>query len=379
MGAYYVEQAQVEALERELESGEDEGEGLFEVLVKAGRGVDERIMGMIEGLLERVMSVVGDVEIPEEDESEDGSEGGNGSLSAKGQEGWDVTPRELMRWQSFGREENAPEKEFHKLMVGRAVHFLDRCIENAGRLTELELWEVLDECRDIVKQFRGKNVVDGDSERCGLEGKGSWYRNLAGNALASSLAAYRELQLEEGRSLCPRVYKKALKFIELVEKTMKSKADRGFELRLHGHVLDPLEAFMDIADAEAEEEVLQLAQIILDSAKQQHQKDSAEIGVCGCCRVGLCESLDALEDEERPERGIYDPLGIAGEVDSTITEDGSFDEEDTLLPGESRLTPIHEDPEAEAESERESLLRHVEDQLISLAGDGNEVCEIYLD
>jgi hypothetical protein len=627
LGVHYVQQAQMEVLERDLESAEDEG--LFEVMARHGKGMDAGVQAMIAKLVERVMSVVGEVQVPEESEGdalveiegvEDDSEGssaswssdprkeflkqqlrrwprraglwvylpdveghleeraekivqfldcsitmhadnstegeflrllmgcrnivnqhkgkdvndkeskgsaakkrgipsaggtledwrerewrdgrdihprvyekaleviafienkfennprfkaetqttlegsdagsasGSTARSAESREGWylpRLMPRPVLKWLK-----DPEDKEWHEYRAEQAVQFLDRCIEMAGQLTEVELWDVLDECRKIVSQSKGEAVIDKESKRPEAKKRGIHYRTGLGDAVVSTLDEYRERQLREGRVICPRVCEKALAFIELVETTMKpdtytrpewslkdewrnyyeqtipstqyfnerlrqyannveenqwkfdprvvegledlieqgkGKVDAAAEeiedeslgLRnsyawgMHGKIAVLIRGYIKLLRDEGkqpDEEALRLAQVIVERANKQYEKQTEPSileGGCGCCELGLRESLDAPEPVDPRERVIPCSFCLLDEDDSTADGAGFSDQADTVTEGASRLSPIHEDPvaEAEAASECESKVSHREGHSIILTEDGVERCE----
>jgi hypothetical protein len=462
LGLDYVEKAKSDILETELEDDKKVGEGVFEELVERGKGAEEGVVEMILQLVGKVMDVVGEVEVPDdcelgvEERSETGEETSqSGVASGEVREGWYVEVPSLNWAKDF---DGIDAKEHHEYHVEKAVGFLNRCIEMVEDLTKLELWDVLDECRKILKQAKGKDIVEEDDEWPSLEERSINYRGGLGDAVVSTLVEYHQHgNADNGGAIDHRVYHKAMEFVDLVETRLKPEEctrpqwcikdewrnyyeqtipsidefterldqyatkvedkDWEFDERVLESLEDLIEQGKRKVDADAEEdedeslslrnsfewgehgkmsvlirgyskllkdeekqphdEVLQLAQIIIDRANKQYEESHSE-GGCECCGHQLEENLDGGGLGASREGVILCTFGPSDEDEIVVGIEGGSDEEDTVVGGGPRaLSPIDEDPEAEAASEGESEVIHGGGHSLVLTEDGEERCEVY--
>ncbi|KAE9378857.1 hypothetical protein N431DRAFT_553203 [Stipitochalara longipes BDJ] len=451
LAMYHVKEATFDILFRELEM--DEGK-TFEELVekKAADGVLE----MIESLYEKVMNVVGSVEVPdsEGDDEVDSDESSDGDSFTTGEDndenrGADEEKSNL----DLERGRHASKHDEHKIL--RTLQFLDTPSLMVALLPQVELWAVLDECRKIVEQARGVNVGFSPSlldDWPGLEKKGTCFPGGLGDGAVSALAAYRHHVSENGGSIDGKVYQNALEFINFAKernqvasgaypkpnwrdndacrryyeatvpctpvfvKRMREYAatvlDNGW--KFDERVLDALEVLIRQAKGKAnldsegdysslplgdsptwqgqekilvcvkgysklcEDEgadidldVLGLAQEIVDRTKR-YEKHHSECE-CECC---------GRQMEAKTCRGncgdecVCVVACIVVELEDEIANRGMEDEDDTIVfqgAGSRTLSPIDEDPEAEAASESESDVVVGEGHFLVLTEDGK--CE----
>jgi hypothetical protein len=461
LGLNYMEKAKSDILETELEDDRQEGEGVFVELVERGKGAEEEVAEMILQLVGKVMDVVGDIELPDdyelEVEKESPETGGetsqSGAASGELRGGGYVEVPSL----DCAKDFDGMESENHEYHVEKAVEFLNRCIEMLENLTKLELWDVLDECRKILKQAEGKGVVEKDDEWPSPKERDINNRGGPGDAVVSTLVEYRQHENDDnGGATDHRVYHKAMEFVDLVEARMKPEEytrpewcikdewrnyyeqtipsiddfterlsqyatkvedkDWEFDERVLESLEDLIEQGKEKVDADAEEdedeslslrnsldwgehgkmsvlirgyskllkddekqphdEVLQLAQVIIDRANKQYEESHSE-GGCECCGHQL-ENLDGDGSGASRDSVILCTFGPSDEDEIVVSIEGSLDEEDTVVDGSFRaLSPIDEEPEAEAASESEFDIIHDEGHSFVLTEDGEERCEAY--
>ncbi|PMD36835.1 hypothetical protein L207DRAFT_532422 [Hyaloscypha variabilis F] len=225
----HVKEAQLDVLFRELER--DEG-SVFEEMV--GRGVldMEGVAELVEGLCGLVLEGVGGVEGEEDgdfsDESDDGdytAEHENDDEDDRGDEGLSVIAEEDegrvdARLSALDLPRRHHSSGDHEHMIRHALQFLDAAKAMMASLTQTELWVILDECRKIVEQARGINIVLSPAllnDRPGLDKSGTYHPGGLGDVIVSALVTYRQHISQNNGVIDERVEKAALGFINFVK------------------------------------------------------------------------------------------------------------------------------------------------------------------
>jgi hypothetical protein len=112
--------------------------------------------------------------------------------------------------------------ENHENHVEKAVEFLNRCIAIVGEFDRLERLKILAECQKVVKQARGKEIIDEKDYWPTSEGRSNNYHGGPGDTIALPLVRYRQHEdSDNSGTIDHRVYHKAQEFIDLVELMMK--------------------------------------------------------------------------------------------------------------------------------------------------------------
>ena len=222
LAVHMIGQAKLDVLFRELEGdesgGEGVGEGLFEEF--AGRECEEGVRDTILSLVGKVESVVGVVDVPdsaseadeEQEEREERSERGDEARAEDREDEW---PK--LDWARMLDPERIYE---HQISI--TLQFLDGAIVMVAQFSQLELLDILDQCRDIVRQAKGKDTSDTESRFDWSKAKehGLYESGGLGDAVVSVLRGYRYTTSDRG--IDERVYEKAVRCIEVVEERMKT-------------------------------------------------------------------------------------------------------------------------------------------------------------
>ena len=85
----------------------------------------------------------------------------------------------------------------------------------------MELWDILSECRKIVKQARGKDTANDGENWLDMKERGINYRGGLGAAVVGTLVDYRQHEISKnGGRIDLRVYNKVVEFIDFVQSAM---------------------------------------------------------------------------------------------------------------------------------------------------------------
>jgi len=126
-----------------------------------------------------------------------------------------------------------------------------------------------------------------------------------------------------------------------------------------------------------EAEVLRLAQIIIERANEQYEKNHQDDDYDRCGHLTE-ESLSGGNARTSSERVILCKMDLSGGEGDVAGETDSSDDEDTVVNGGiGALSQLDEDLEAEAVSESKSEVIQAGDHLLILTEDGDEICEAY--
>jgi hypothetical protein len=406
-----LQRAKWDVLRRDLRNNEN----LFPNFIKA-RYSDAGWQTMLE-FSEKIQKLLFNVEVPPSLESFE-----EGAQLSDVQESWELDSNE----------------DIQLSLEERAEDCLRSLIEITKMVAELEQSEVLDvlsECRNVVKQAKGKDTADEDDQ---LDGDVHDHPGI-GEAVVFLVRDYRQYAAELGEDIDERVYAKAAEFVEFIESKLETEMyvrrpwglkdewrnyytdtildteqfamclrdyarkvdDRNWDF--DQRVLEALEVLIEQGkgkvDIEVEEdeslssrnlhswgeqgrisvlirgysqlmkekgrqpadEVLKIAQIIIERANEQYQDQVEDAESYHDCE-GYGDLLD-----ENPIASSSDGYIISCELDPLDRCETEIDDR--------KLHPINEDPEAEAEAESESEVSIIngESHGVMLTNDDEEI------
>jgi hypothetical protein len=192
MAGIHIHQTKWDFLEWDLRSEEN----LFPELIKAH--VSEPAWKMIQELTDKVQNLLVDVEVPPSPELR----AERAELPCKKFQLWDS---EFDGQFTFGAR------------VRAAVDSLTEATEMVKDLEQLDVWDILAECRKVLKQAKGKDLIEEKQQYGVFHGP----RSGLADAVECFVGIYRRFAAQMGMDIDEKVYAKAAEFIELVESTME--------------------------------------------------------------------------------------------------------------------------------------------------------------
>lgn len=193
MAGIHIHQTKWDVLERDLRSEEN----LFPELIKAH--VSEPAWKMIQELTDKVQELFVDVEVPS-------------SPELRGERAEPPSCERFPLWDSeFDGQFTLDAR------VRAAVDSLTEATEIIKDLEQLDVWDILAECRKVLKQAKGKDVVEEKQQYGGFHSP----RSGLADAVECFVGIYLRSAAQMGVDIDEKVYAKAAEFIELVESTME--------------------------------------------------------------------------------------------------------------------------------------------------------------
>jgi hypothetical protein len=218
LAVHIIGQAKLDVLFRELEGDESGGEGLFEEF--AGRECEEGVMDTILSLVGKVESIVGDVDVPDSASEANGEEEERQERSERGDETRAEDKEDEWPKLAWARRLDAERLYEHQISI--TLQFLDCATVMVAQFSQLELLDILDQCRDLARQAKGKVTSDTDSRFDWPKPKehGIYESGGLSDVVVSVLRGYRYIASDRG--VDERVYGKAVQCIEAVEERMET-------------------------------------------------------------------------------------------------------------------------------------------------------------